>query len=86
MVTLIIGWILLGLIIGAVARLVVPGRQPIGILATILIGIVGSVVGGIISTYAGIGRALSFLVALGVAAVLVFVVAGSSRSYTGRRW
>src|SRR5919108_3979492 len=87
MVTLIIGWILLGLIIGAVARLVVPGRQPIGILATILIGVVGSVVGGIISTYAGIGRgALSFLVALGVAAVLVFVVAGSRRSYTGRRW
>ncbi|MBL7495573.1 GlsB/YeaQ/YmgE family stress response membrane protein [Frankia sp. CNm7] len=42
----IIAWIVLGLIAGAVARLVVPGRDPLGIGATILLGIVGSFVGG----------------------------------------
>ncbi|QDV64067.1 GlsB/YeaQ/YmgE family stress response membrane protein [Crateriforma conspicua] len=42
----ILGWILFGLIIGAIARLVVPGRQDIGMLRTMLLGIVGSFVGG----------------------------------------
>jgi len=40
--------ILIGLVAGAVARLVVPGRDPMGILATIVLGIVGSFVGGFI--------------------------------------
>jgi len=44
----ILGWCLFGLIAGAVARLLVPGRQPIGIAMTILLGIVGSLVGGFI--------------------------------------
>ena len=48
MVTFIIILILIGLVAGAVARLVVPGRDPMGILGTILLGIVGSFVGGFI--------------------------------------
>jgi uncharacterized membrane protein YeaQ/YmgE (transglycosylase-associated protein family) len=48
MVTFIIILILVGLVAGAVARLVVPGRDPIGILGTIVLGIVGSFVGGFI--------------------------------------
>src|ERR1043165_4679501 len=48
MVTFIIILILVGLVAGAVARLVVPGRDPMGILGTILLGIVGSFVGGCI--------------------------------------
>jgi uncharacterized membrane protein YeaQ/YmgE (transglycosylase-associated protein family) len=44
----ILGWILFGLIIGALARLLVPGHQPIGLLKTMLLGIVGSFVGGFI--------------------------------------
>ncbi len=48
MVTFIIILILVGLIAGAVARLVVPGRDPMGILGTILLGIIGSFVGGFI--------------------------------------
>ena len=48
MVTFIIILILVGLVAGAVARLVLPGRDPIGILGTILLGIVGSFVGGFI--------------------------------------
>ena len=42
----VISVIVIGLIAGAIARLVVPGRQSIGILATIVLGIVGSFVGG----------------------------------------
>jgi uncharacterized membrane protein YeaQ/YmgE (transglycosylase-associated protein family) len=48
MVTFIIILIVVGLIAGFVARLVVPGRDPMGILGTIVLGIVGSFVGGFI--------------------------------------
>jgi uncharacterized membrane protein YeaQ/YmgE (transglycosylase-associated protein family) len=48
MVTFIIILILVGLVAGAVARLVVPGRDPMGILGTILLGLAGSFVGGFI--------------------------------------
>jgi uncharacterized membrane protein YeaQ/YmgE (transglycosylase-associated protein family) len=45
----IIAWAVFGLIIGAVARLLVPGRQPMGIFMTMLLGVVGSLAGGMIS-------------------------------------
>lgn len=48
MLGLIISLIIIGLIAGAIARLVVPGRDPMGIGATILLGIVGSFIGGFI--------------------------------------
>ena len=48
MLEFIIILILIGLLAGAVARLVVPGRDPMGVLGTILLGIVGSFVGGFI--------------------------------------
>jgi uncharacterized membrane protein YeaQ/YmgE (transglycosylase-associated protein family) len=46
MLGLIVTLIIVGLIAGAIARLLIPGRQPIGIGGTILVGIVGSFVGG----------------------------------------
>ncbi len=42
----ILSWILFGLLAGAIARLVVPGAQRIGCLATIAVGIVGALIGG----------------------------------------
>jgi uncharacterized membrane protein YeaQ/YmgE (transglycosylase-associated protein family) len=48
MMTFIV-WLIVGLIAGALARLIMPGRDPMGIIATILLGIVGSIVGGLIS-------------------------------------
>src|SRR5215212_4570379 len=48
MIGSIIGWIVAGLIVGALARLVVPGRQSMGIGMTIVLGIVGAMVGGFI--------------------------------------
>jgi uncharacterized membrane protein YeaQ/YmgE (transglycosylase-associated protein family) len=44
----IIGWCLFGLVAGAIARLLVPGRQALGILMTMVLGIVGSLLGGFI--------------------------------------
>ncbi len=48
MITFIIVLLIVGLIAGAVARLLVPGRDPMGCLGTILLGIVGSFVGGFV--------------------------------------
>ena len=42
-------WLIVGLIAGALARLIMPGRDPMGIIATILLGIVGSILGGLVS-------------------------------------
>lgn len=44
----IIGWLVIGLIVGALARLLLPGRDPMGCLATSLLGVAGSFVGGFI--------------------------------------
>ena len=44
----ILGWILFGLIVGFIARALVPGKDDIGILMTILLGVAGSVVGGLV--------------------------------------
>ena len=44
-----IWWLIIGLIAGALARLIMPGRDPMGIIATILLGIVGSILGGLAS-------------------------------------
>lgn len=45
----VIGWIFFGLFVGLIARLLYPGRQPMGFIATMALGIVGSLVGGAIS-------------------------------------
>lgn len=44
-----IWWLIIGLIAGALARLIMPGRDAMGIIATMLLGIVGSVLGGLVS-------------------------------------
>jgi uncharacterized membrane protein YeaQ/YmgE (transglycosylase-associated protein family) len=46
MITSIISWIVFGLIVGAIARFLVPGEQSMGWIATILVGVAGSFVGG----------------------------------------
>jgi uncharacterized membrane protein YeaQ/YmgE (transglycosylase-associated protein family) len=45
-----LGWLIVGLIAGALGRLLIPGRQSMGILATMGLGLLGSVVGGLISS------------------------------------
>jgi uncharacterized membrane protein YeaQ/YmgE (transglycosylase-associated protein family) len=48
MIFTILGWIIFGLIVGFIARALVPGKDDIGILRTIALGVVGSVVGGLV--------------------------------------
>jgi uncharacterized membrane protein YeaQ/YmgE (transglycosylase-associated protein family) len=50
----ILGWIIFGLIVGALAKLVMPGRDPGGIIITMLIGIVGSLLGGFVGQALGL--------------------------------
>ncbi len=49
----IIGWILFGLVVGVVAKLLMPGRDPGGMIVTILLGIVGALIGGFIGRLLG---------------------------------
>ena len=50
----ILGWILFGLIVGALAKLVMPGKDPGGIIVTMLIGIAGALVGGFLGRSMGL--------------------------------
>jgi uncharacterized membrane protein YeaQ/YmgE (transglycosylase-associated protein family) len=51
-----LGWIVLGLIAGAIAKLIMPGDDPGGIIVTMLLGIVGAVIGGFLgSRFFGVG-------------------------------
>ncbi len=84
----IIAWLITGLVIGAVAHLLVPGRQRIGILLTVLIGIAGALVGGVVTAaILGPGHLIvTFVVALIVAALLISAVSHPrSRLYYRRR-
>src|SRR5213593_1975846 len=85
----ILGYILVGLVVGLVARLIVPGRDPLGLLGTLLVGVIGAVIGGwlageVFAETAGVDWIASIL----VAAVLVLLLrAGSRRRVTsGGRW
>jgi uncharacterized membrane protein YeaQ/YmgE (transglycosylase-associated protein family) len=51
-----LSWILLGLVAGSLAKFLVPGRDPTGCLVTIVLGVVGAFIGGIIGTWLGWGR------------------------------
>lgn len=46
-----IGWMIIGLIAGALARFLVPGRQPMGLFVTMILGLVGSLLGGMLSAF-----------------------------------
>jgi uncharacterized membrane protein YeaQ/YmgE (transglycosylase-associated protein family) len=56
----ILSWILMGLIVGALAKWIMPGRDPGGIIITILLGIGGAFVGGFIGSTLGLGTVTGF--------------------------
>jgi len=80
----IIGFIVWGLIIGAVARLIKPGRQNLSILATLGLGLVGSVIGGLLASLIGTGSIFE-LDFLGVVFALVasVLLIGTAEAVTG---
>ena len=87
MIGTIIGAVVVGLIVGALARLIMPGKQNIGVIMTVLLGAVGSFLGTWISYQLGYSNSnggfefIPFLVGIVVAVVLIAVYIG----ITGRR-
>ena len=74
----IIAWIVFGLIAGIVAKFIMPGKDPGGMIVTSLIGIAGALVGGMISSMLGFGDVTGFdmrsmMVAVGGALLLLIV-------------
>lgn len=66
-----------GLIIGALARLVLPGRQNISLVTTMLVGVGASLLGGILANLFDVGWFIRFLVAVALAAIGITLFASS---------
>jgi uncharacterized membrane protein YeaQ/YmgE (transglycosylase-associated protein family) len=76
----ILGYILVGLIVGLVARLLVPGRDSVGLLGTLVIGVVGAVLGGwLAGAFFSETEGVDWLASIGVAILLVLLVRAGSR-------
>jgi uncharacterized membrane protein YeaQ/YmgE (transglycosylase-associated protein family) len=79
----ILGFIVFGLVVGALARLIKPGRQRLSIVATLLLGLAGSVIGGLVASLLGTGdifelNILGAIVAIVAAVMLIGVAEGMS--------
>jgi len=85
-----IGFIVAGIFIGILARLILPGRQRIGMLMTILAGLLGSIAGGLIASWLGTGgiwelNFLGFVCAIGAAVLFVAAAEGLQLGGGNRR-
>lgn len=74
----ILTWVLMGLVVGILAKWIMPGKDPGGFVVTILIGIAGAFVGGFVASFFGLGgvdgfNLMSLLIATGGALLLLFV-------------
>lgn len=79
-----IGFLVFGLVVGALARLIKPGRQNLGILATLGLGVVGSLIGGTIAWVIGTGSIweLDFLGSI-FAIIAAVLLVGTAEAITG---
>jgi len=75
----VLGWIILGLVAGAIAKALHKGREPAGLLGTLAVGVAGALLGGLIAALVGIGGIASFfslgtwLIAIGGALLLLAI-------------
>ena len=81
----IIGFLVFGLVVGAIARLIKPGKQNLSLLMTLALGVVGSLVGGVVATALGTGKftELNILGAI-VAIVVAFLLIGVAEGMSGK--
>lgn len=74
----ILSWIVMGLIVGILAKLIMPGKDPGGMIVTVLLGIAGAFVGGFISSFVGFGTVSGFnfksMIIAVAGAVLILVI------------
>ena len=83
-----IGFIVFGLVVGVLARVIVPGRQRLGIGATLVLGVIGSVVGGVIANALGTGDVFELNLVgtlVAIAAAVVLIVLGERAGFLRRR-
>jgi len=82
----ILGWIVFGLVVGALAKLIMPGKDPGGIIITMLLGIVGAILGGWIGRAMGLygpqDAAGFFMALLGSIVLLALYRAMRGRSHS----
>ncbi len=74
----ILSWIILGLIVGIIAKVIMPGKDPGGFIITIILGIAGAFIGGFIASRIGFGTVTGFdirslLIAVGGSVLLLVV-------------
>jgi uncharacterized membrane protein YeaQ/YmgE (transglycosylase-associated protein family) len=84
----IIGWILLGIVGGVIAKALLPGNDPGGLIVTIIIGIVGALLGGFLARALGLGDPIDefFDVSTWLAAIIgSMILLVIYRAVTGRR-
>jgi len=84
-----IGFIVFGLVVGAIARLIKPGKQQLSLLKTLLLGLAGSVIGGVVASLLGTGNIFELdligsVVAITSAVLLIGAFEGAAQS-TSRR-
>jgi uncharacterized membrane protein YeaQ/YmgE (transglycosylase-associated protein family) len=83
----ILGWIVFGLVVGAIAKLLMPGRDPGGIVVTMVLGIVGALLGGFVGRALGMygdNESAGFIMALvgSIAVLLIYRMSIGSRHRT----
>jgi uncharacterized membrane protein YeaQ/YmgE (transglycosylase-associated protein family) len=82
----VVSTVIVGLALGGLGRLVMPGSQPIGFLCTLMAGLAGSIVGGFLAQHVlGLSRLPTVLIEIGIAAVAVALIAGAQRRGLLRR-
>ena len=81
----IIGWILFGLVVGLIARAIMPGKQSMGLVATTLLGVVGAFIGGFIGNLLTGQEALSMNPAGWIGAILGALLVLFVLGMVGRR-
>jgi uncharacterized membrane protein YeaQ/YmgE (transglycosylase-associated protein family) len=77
----ILSWIVMGLIVGVLAKFIMPGKDPGGIIVTILIGIAGAFIGGFVGSLLGLGTFTGFNIGS-----ILLAVGGSLLLLTGYRF
>jgi uncharacterized membrane protein YeaQ/YmgE (transglycosylase-associated protein family) len=81
----IIGFLVFGLVVGVVARLIKPGRQSLGIAGTLLLGVLGSLIGGVIARLLGTGTFFELNIIGAIVAIVASVLlVGTVEAVVGR--
>ena len=81
----IVGFLVFGLFVGAVARLIKPGKQHLSLLMTLVLGVVGSLIGGVVAVALGSGTFTELNVIGAIVAIIAAVVLiGAAEGMSGR--